>query len=143
MAKHKKVCWSGKMYLGTRRVWLAFFAISFGLICASGWAIAQGTKAERDAMANWVAQAQQSVKARLRDPDSVRWGEIYFSRGSLGAPAVCGSVNSKNGFGGYSGEHQFISVNRQHTYFPEDVKPGEWPDLWNQLCASPNAVRFR
>lgn len=55
-----------------------------------------------------VAAAQVAVKKSLRDPDSARFrgGAVATADLDNGKSnrVVCGYVNSKNGFGGYSGE---------------------------------------
>jgi hypothetical protein len=55
-------------------------------------------------------EAEDNVRKTLRDPGSAQFSNVYVNRrGTLAA--VCGSVNSKNGFGGYGGEKQFFVVN--------------------------------
>lgn len=49
------------------------------------------------------AAARSAVTAQLRDPDSARFGRLR--RGLHGA--VCGAVNARNGYGGYSGAMPF------------------------------------
>jgi hypothetical protein len=55
---------------------------------------------------------QMAVKQQLRDPDSATFGpmSLYSDRKMNGyhTPVVCGTVNSKNGFGGYSGNRAFV-----------------------------------
>ena len=57
--------------------------------------------------------ARVAVTARLKDPASVRFGEVRISApaSSLGGgTAVCGFVNARNGFGGYTGMAPFVYV---------------------------------
>ena len=44
----------------------------------------------------------------MRDPDSVKFGKLFEGRGSSGKQTICGEVNAKNGFGGYTGMTPFI-----------------------------------
>ena len=52
--------------------------------------------------------AQHQLAQVLRDPDSARLSHVmvYKSGGKL--KAICGTVNAKNGFGGYAGPRPFI-----------------------------------
>jgi hypothetical protein len=59
-----------------------------------------------------VNEAHDAVRELLRDPVSANFredvnvlGEVYPEQG-----VVCGSVNSKNGFGGYSGDEPYVYV---------------------------------
>jgi hypothetical protein len=51
-----------------------------------------------------------AVVATLRDPDSAKFGAVYVFPDSDGTEHACGSVNSKNGFGGYVGMTKFIAA---------------------------------
>ncbi|WP_036052429.1 hypothetical protein [Bradyrhizobium sp. URHD0069] len=54
-----------------------------------------------------IARAKAVVRANLRDPDSAQFQDIIvFRHGNK--HTACGSVNSKNGFGGYVGYKPFI-----------------------------------
>src|SRR4051812_27370730 len=46
---------------------------------------------------------QEGVKGRLKDPDSARFGELAAGNMKDGSIHVCGLVNSKNSYGGYTG----------------------------------------
>ena len=52
-------------------------------------------------------------------------------------PVVCGEVNSKNGFGGYSGFQRFIAAGDvpDMAYLASDFAAGESINsVWNKLC---------
>ncbi len=51
-----------------------------------------------------ISQAKKNVLRQLRDPDSARFSDV---EAFLPDKAVCGKVNSKNGYGGYGGDHDF------------------------------------
>ena len=53
-------------------------------------------KAQEDAI-------RSAVLARLKDPESARFGEIKAGVNSNGKILACGLVNSKNSYGGYTG----------------------------------------
>jgi hypothetical protein len=50
------------------------------------------------------------IKARLKDPDSAKFGPMSAARSdSTGVVRVCGTVNAHNSFGGYSGSSRFVA----------------------------------
>jgi hypothetical protein len=87
----------------------------------------------------WVAE--HVVRRRLRDPDSATFGKIdvYSDRnlGKLPVQVACGSVNSKNGFGGYSGNKDFLLVDALDgiLLIDTDTNNGKFVKWWNKLCA--------
>lgn len=46
------------------------------------------------------------MRQAFRDPDSVKWRDIYV--GGMGY--LCGTVNAKNGMGGYTGFQVFYAM---------------------------------
>jgi hypothetical protein len=73
------------------------------------------------------ADAERIVRAVLRDPDSARFGSSIVRNGT-----VCGYVNAKNAFGGYTGPREFLArkgyalVNDGSEVFRKE---------WNKRCA--------
>ncbi len=68
------------------------------------------------AKASVIEDAKAAVREKLRDPDSAKFTNVTQRRapnvrGDL-VDVVCGEVNAKNGFGGYSGRIPF-------AYFPD------------------------
>ncbi len=55
----------------------------------------------------WV-QGSDALKASLRDPDSAKILSGFVSS-DAGKYFACGTVNAKNGFGGYSGATRWFS----------------------------------
>lgn len=53
-------------------------------------------------------EIEHSVLALLKDPESARFGPMRAGT-VAGATAVCGWVNAKNSFGGYTGMELFYS----------------------------------
>ncbi len=84
-----------------------------------------------------------AVKQQLRDPASAVFGpmNIYWDRKLNGyyTPAVCGTVNSKNGFGGYAGEKAFVFIVPLTAVMIEGAADQKLAELfvkhYNQLCA--------
>lgn len=73
------------------------------------------------------AMAYDAVKARLRDPGSAEFSGVFVST----TGAVCGLVNSKNGFGGMSGAQRFIVIGNV-AVLEEDAPLGS---AWAEHCA--------
>lgn len=63
---------------------------------------------------NLSAQQQQMVRAdttnKLKDPESARFGKMYATKDKDGDLTVCGFVNAKNSYGGYTGMKPFIGM---------------------------------
>lgn len=51
------------------------------------------------------------IKDRLKDPSSVQFRNIYINSLKTGATSVCGELNAKNSFGGYTGFNAFYQSN--------------------------------
>lgn len=52
-----------------------------------------------------IGAAKQQVLRNLKDPESARFGDVFIGRNDF----VCGMINAKNSFGGYTGEQPFTS----------------------------------
>lgn len=52
-------------------------------------------------------EVMRAVRARLKDPESARFGEMRAAKDSEGRITVCGYANAKNSFGGYVGMSPF------------------------------------
>jgi hypothetical protein len=52
-----------------------------------------------------VARAKALVADHMRDPASVMFKDVVYIKEKL---SVCGSVNAKNGYGGYAGYSRFV-----------------------------------
>lgn len=58
--------------------------------------------------------AKATVASKLKDPESARFGDIWAMQGTNGKRSVCGYVNAKNSYGGYTGQKMF-SANNAHV----------------------------
>lgn len=76
-----------------------------------------------------TAEARAAVRARLKDPNSAQFGDAIVTE-----RAVCGSVNAKNGFGGYTGPQPFIVIGSV-AFMPNDA-PEEWAEMWSRACTN-------
>lgn len=79
-----------------------------------------------------TVDARIAVRARLKDPASAQWGAITVAD-RTGETVVCGTVNARNGFGGYMGEQSFM-VTGSEAVFPRDVSKGGFAKLWAERC---------
>lgn len=83
-----------------------------------------------------VKNIQSSMRAQMKDPDSTRFGAISGARYADGDLYVCGWVNGKNSYGGYTGMMPYAG----HYYAQKkqiDVAVGGARDLRiiQQMCA--------
>lgn len=70
------------------------------------------------------ARARKIVRTMLKDPDSAKFGDIFFGRHGT----VCGTVNAKNAFGGYTGA-QVFTIDTKYIRISDTA-------TWNKNCAS-------
>ncbi len=63
---------------------------------------------ETESGAEW--DAEHALKAQLRDGESAQFRNEKAYRQPNGSFIVCGEVNAKNGFGGYSGFETFVAA---------------------------------
>lgn len=96
---------------------------------------AHGTSQEYRVV-SWIENAKKLVKGMMKDPDSVQFRNVYFTRrNQLGVPMVCGYVNSKNALGGYTGFQGFLSGGtRETTFVEEQMARSEFNKAWNAFC---------
>jgi hypothetical protein len=93
-----------------------------------------GYKRPTDAQA--LASARQTVSGKLKDPDSAKFTDVArkTTPNVRGEPTdvVCGKVNAKNGYGGYTGAKAFVYFvgNKSSTTVEELVGP----DVVNNFC---------
>ncbi|WP_125834597.1 hypothetical protein [Pseudomonas sp. o96-267] len=78
--------------------------------------------------------AQENVRKRLKDPESASFSDLFI--GQSGVP--CGSVNSKNSFGGYTGYQRFLASGGGLAVLESDMSPEEFEKTWQQLCRRTN-----
>ncbi|WPZ03081.1 zinc ribbon domain-containing protein [Blastomonas marina] len=87
----------------------------------------------REAQRNLVIMSRDGIRKRLKDPDSAQFRDVgYYSGGR--AAAVCGYVNAKNAFGGFSGYERFVALG-DAAFFESDVNDGKFGvEVWDQIC---------
>jgi hypothetical protein len=94
-------------------------------MCAIGLIAVLGALAPEDIRA--VAAAQATVSAELRDPGSAHFSGLGYHKG-----VVCGRVNAKNGFGGYSGDRRFIVTGGSTVTMEPETYDSAFEDQWTQ-----------
>ncbi len=77
----------------------------------------------------WIGK--KAVKRLLKDSDSAEFRGIEYMRFKSGG-YICGEVNSKNSFGGFSGWQHFISAGTQSAYLEEQV--ADFRGIWRDYC---------
>lgn len=79
--------------------------------------------------AHLIDEAEASVRAKLKDPASAVFSQVRIV-GSGVDQRVCGLVNAKNSFGGYTGDQRFVSFLSAVAYVGEDDPPP--PAMWSR-----------
>lgn len=100
-------------------------------ICASCAAVAADLTLQQKKDL-YVMEMQDRVRAQLKDPDSAEFRAGHFSEKG-GAKVVCGEVNSKNSFGGFTGFQRFIAAGNL-VFLEENMAAGEMDKSWSLLC---------
>lgn len=84
--------------------------------------------------ANLEYEGRVAVKATLKDPESATFRDVIVVR-KPGSIAVCGYINAKNGFGGYTGFKQFMARGSlAMVRSPESDR--EFVRVWNKACVT-------
>lgn len=63
-----------------------------------------------------ISAAKNAVKSKLKDPYSAQFSNVRlldFNDGKI----VCGDVNAKNSFGGYTGSSTFIASPSEYLFY--------------------------
>ena len=80
--------------------------------------------------------AKNTIKEMLKDPDSAEFKDVFVKAKNHNGKTlhtICGSVNSKNSFGGYTGYQKFVTNGISVSALESQVS--DFPKLWNTLCA--------
>lgn len=71
-----------------------------------------------------INQVKKEVRSQLNDPDSAKFQYVYSVTTISGIKAVCGEVNSKNLYGGYTGFAPFYSYKGYTKIIPYTENSG-------------------
>lgn len=91
---------------------------------------------DKDDELDWINVTQDHVRQSTRDPSSAqfRGSKVYYFKNKT--PVVCGEINSKNGFGGYTGYQRFIASGEKFGPFLEEMmEPREFYNSWREFCS--------
>ncbi|NWA25513.1 hypothetical protein HX866_11460 [Pseudomonas gingeri] len=115
---------------------IKFFAVFFAATALFFWIFDFGKSNDKDASVGEpkiIASAFSAVRSKLKDPESAVFGHLTrYSTGSA-QNVVCGTVNSKNGFGGYAGVKKFLFHYEKSSVVFDDGG-GDFSTSWNLLC---------
>ena len=71
---------------------------------------------------NLISQTKQHVKNTLKDPESAQFKDVKVAINIKGDKTVCGQVNAKNSYGGYTGFKSFyVKNNNGLVHFEDDL----------------------
>ena len=137
----KKISFAMKLFLGLFALSIIISAMNTAMNLGSGSSTSGGEKAPHPSASPAQAEKQaeedahhrayrlmDKTKASLKDPDSAKFSNLTIDK--LGI-ALCGWVNAKNSFGGYTGATRFAYVD--NVGFVDD------PAVAEALCTGPNA----
>lgn len=88
-------------------------------------AVKEAQRQERDKIINIEVESKMALMNFLKDPDSA---EVRNQNGN------CGEVNSKNGFGGYTGFKRYIASPTVVAIEGENMTSSEFESVWNKVC---------
>lgn len=77
-----------------------------------------------------IDYVEKSLRATLKDGDSAKFKNVTYVKNKNGS-AVCGYVNAKNSFGGYTGYKKFVGAGKA-VFLENQVK--DFHNVWNKLC---------
>ncbi len=63
------------------------------------------------------AETKRALLMLLNDPDSAQFRRVGYTRFENGAAVICGEVNAKNAFGGYSDFRPFYGTGGWATIY--------------------------
>lgn len=84
---------------------------------------------------HYQVESKERLLANLRDPDSAKFENVYLYttvHDGKKAYAFCGTVNAKNGMGGYAGAEEFIAA---PTIAATRSQMADFPKAWKLLCS--------
>ena len=112
---------------------VGIIVIAFARACSSSTPSTFDSGADaRNIDAREIGEAEYATTQTLRDPSSAKFENVVVVR-NAGSVAVCGYVNAKNGFGGYSGAARFMARN-QTALVESAANTRDFSKTWNRAC---------
>lgn len=84
--------------------------------------------------ADVIVSTKKALSDRMKDPDSIKFKNVFSSYTDKGGYVACGQLNSKNSFGAYMGFKRFIGNGKTTFIEGIDKSNPEFPKLWAMLC---------
>ena len=101
--------------------------------------IADQTMTDSVKFAKVILMGRREIGDLLVDPESARYRDVYLvSMPGTEGVLFCGSVNAKNGLGGYTGYRRFIAVPGAQAW-TEDTEG--FAATWNDVCRPSRVLR--
>ena len=116
-----------------------------GLAMLVACAAAQSPNRDKSQAAEFKARSALAAKLReefrsgLKDPESARFSSLVLSESETAEKtlALCGLVNAKNSYGGYTGNTGFV-INTAGLVVIESSEPaGAFRSIWPVWCSRP------
>lgn len=82
----------------------------------------------------WIAVTKDAVRDRLKDPGSAEFRDVRFHAYQGGTAVVCGQVNAKNEYGGYTGYQHFVGSGDVLVFLETEMEAAEFAEAWTELC---------
>lgn len=80
---------------------------------------------------------RERLKQRLRDPEGSRYRDVVATFGDQGI-AICGEVNMRNGFGGFTGYQKFLATTHSLRLPTDEELSSVWIARdWPEFCTGP------
>ena len=80
-----------------------------------------------------IEKGKEMVRAKMKDPASAQFRNVFFHRGLDSVPVTCGEVSGKTRFEGDGGFQRFVSGgNPPLTYLEDEVT--DFSTVWEQMC---------
>ena len=106
--------------------WFGLFCLVLFIVFAGFFIFSGGKNKEaQDEFYHTIRVSQEAVEDVLKDPDSAKFEFLNEN---------CGTVNSKNSFGGYVGSRRFVSINNIVDLEGHSVSKKEMDALWRKHC---------
>ena len=91
--------------------------------------------------AKFMADLKRVVGSQLKDPMSAQYQNLHAYTGHGDKPVVCGQVNSKNAYGGYTGFHTFfidpntemVGIDRDFSEAMDGNEASDWLNVNAQI----------
>ncbi|NDP40593.1 MAG: hypothetical protein GZ093_17965 [Rhodoferax sp.] len=85
----------------------------------------------REPKVDYINRANATLIQNFKDPESVKFRNISLSL--VDVPIVCGEVNGKNSYGGYTGFKKYYATDTK-DFGGVDDGSGRFSTIWDRYC---------